>query len=150
MVIYIYRYLYIHTHTYTYVHTHTHTLHYWMTDCKPHHTGGCPGPEVTLTFLNPVWVKSLFFFSCVHTIIVAVKFWYSCKKRNLSGFCVFFTSAAHNSSGKVNLKNPGLCLQRPVSNCGRKKKIETEHLPWGIYSLYTNVFSSGFVLFFPT
>lgn len=58
-------------------------------------------------------------FSCVHTIIVAVKFWYSRKEKS-SCFYVFFRSAAHNSSGKENLSNPGLSLQRPASYCGRK------------------------------
>jgi hypothetical protein len=58
-------FIYIDICIYTHICAHTHTLsHSWTTDCKPHHTGWCPVPEVTPTFLNPVWVKS--FFPCVH------------------------------------------------------------------------------------
>lgn len=137
MVIYIYRYLYIHTHTCA--HTHTLSIIEWLT-VNLTTQGWCPGswghPDFSKSCLSEV------IFSCVHPIIVAVKFWYSCKKRNRV-VSVFFRSAAHSSSGKANLTNASLCLQRPVFLIV-VESLETEHLPWDIYSLYTNVFSSFF------
>lgn len=130
----------IYTHTHICAHTHTHSLHYWMTDCKPHHAGVVPWPWGHPTFLNSVWVKS--FFSCIHTIIVAVKFWYSCKKRNqVVSMC--------SSDLQPTISRERWTLRTHVSVCRDLflivvENIQTEHLPWDIYSLYTNVFSSFF------
>lgn len=113
--LFIYMDICIYTHTH--LCTHTLSLHSWMTDCNPHHTGRCPGPEVTPTFLTPVWVKS--FFHVLITIIVAVKFWYSCKKRNrVVSMCPSDLQPTIPRE-RGTLTHVSLCRD-PVSDCGRK------------------------------